>query len=521
MSPTVRRESKYKQMAFETAVRNPERYLGILRALSNFQEDVLDDEKLLEIVTHLYREGLVGSDEIEDLAAPDIAAQVVEVNRTRNGDGGFPKGYASRFWTYARTLSELGFIYAQYKEPFKFSSIALKLLAGEVDEQEAFSVQAMKYNRRSPYRNVTNDFNFFRLVLQILIALKAQGKRMSFEQFVVVMFNRTGDPAESLEILAQRSFRDMDSVFTFVQEHYEESNQLATVTRDYPDVVRRVLQIAGFITVRYDGRKFVELNEAKLEYIQALLDRDFALSPEAKEDAGTYFSLLATDELLDVAISFRTRDELTGEDYTEKLFAIIATYGLTIEIILKSLAVLETRKDTPIEEFKEIPEPLKLEFYIAVLLALTYGTEFTIKPNYKADHIGKPYAHAPGGRGDIDVYSETTYWLIEVTLIRNRTQMLNSETTNVIRHLLDNPQFAEIPQKYLSFIAPVIHDDVRRFYTHSIVEGTLNNRTAYIKPYSLDEFIKVTSAKRNMHDMESYTANSISEMRDNLNRAMN
>ncbi len=46
---------------------------------------------------------------------------------------------------------------------------------------------------------------------------------------------------------------------------------------------------------------------------------------------------------------------------------------------------------------------------------------FAIRPNYKADHIGKPYSHAPGNKGDIEIFSKQIYWLIEVTLIRNKT----------------------------------------------------------------------------------------------------
>ena len=41
------------------------------------------------------------------------------------------------------------------------SQIAKMLMKGEIDEQEAFSIQAVRYNRKSPYRNVSNDFNYY------------------------------------------------------------------------------------------------------------------------------------------------------------------------------------------------------------------------------------------------------------------------------------------------------------------------------------------------------------------------
>ena len=95
----VRRESEYKQMAFETAVRNPERYKDILSALKEFDGVILNKENLLTIVSSLYRNGIVTTDKynIEKLSNPKLNDVVIEVNSTRNSDGGFPKGYCSRF----------------------------------------------------------------------------------------------------------------------------------------------------------------------------------------------------------------------------------------------------------------------------------------------------------------------------------------------------------------------------------------------------------------------------------------
>ncbi len=163
----TKRKPEFKQMAFETAVRNPDRYLEIFKALKGFDGVLLNDKNLLKIVSHLYLNNIVKSDKIqidEKTTFDDIKDEVISVNSTRNSDGGFPKGYQSRFWTYMRTPSELGFVYARYNEIFRFSEIAKMLINGEIDEQEAFSIQSMKYNRKNPYRNVSNDFNFFKFI---------------------------------------------------------------------------------------------------------------------------------------------------------------------------------------------------------------------------------------------------------------------------------------------------------------------------------------------------------------------
>ena len=142
-----KRQATYKQMAFETAVRNPERYKEILTAILPYINKVLNDETLLQVVSSLYLKGVVSSKNViidENSTIENIADSVISLNSTRRADGGFPEGYQSRFWTYVRTLSEMGFVFAQYQQPLKFSNIAIKLINNEIDEQEAFSTQAIE-----------------------------------------------------------------------------------------------------------------------------------------------------------------------------------------------------------------------------------------------------------------------------------------------------------------------------------------------------------------------------------------
>ena len=520
MKTGKKRKPTYKQMAFETAVRNPERYIGLLTALISFEGRTLNDENLLEIVLHLYLTGEVSSREVEineTTTIDDIKEKVIEVNFSRNADGGFPKGYQSRFWTYMRTLSELGFVFARYGIEFIFSDIAKKLINREIDEQEAFSIQAMKYNRKSPYRNVSNDFNFFRFILNVLLKLKEKNKSLSYEQFIVAMFSPDGNVNEFLSVIKKHKFKDYEKVYKFVKSHFGVTTKFKTVTQDYPDVVRRLFIISGFISIRYSGKKLIQVNENKLEYIQELLKTNFPLSNVEKTKAQSYFNKLntKTDELLDIVQRYRESDKIDGKIYSNKIFNIIDNYKIDENVIVESIEKIGTRK-TVIEEFKEIPEPLKLEFYISILIALKYGKEFAIRPNYKADHIGKPYSHAPGNIGDIEIYSSKIYWLIEVTLIRNKTQQLNSETTSVIRHLYSNEEFKNCFIKYLSFIAPTIHEDTREFYDISVIKNQKVEYKVNLKPYVIDNFVKITLEKENFSDMEKYTENVKSDFKAKL-----
>lgn len=509
-------------MTFETAIRNPERYKSILTAVKPFVGQILDDTTLLKIVSSLYLNGIVSSENIiinEASTIDSIQNAVIEVNRTRRADGGFPAGYQSRFWTYMRTLSEMGFVYAQYNNPLCYSQISYLLIENEIDEQEAFSIQAMKYNRQSPYRNVLNDFNYFKFILEIL----KQRERISYEQFVVSTFSNNGDVNEYIELIEKNSFANINQVLTFVRQRYGTRLNQQTILRDYPDVVLRLLIICGFVSVQYQGNVFIFRNIANDKYINELLSVSITITNLEKGNAHLYFEKLETFNrpLLNIVYQYRkVFPEINGFEYTKKVKRIIDIYELNEDILVEGIKYIGS-KHNKIPVFKYIAEPLKLEFYLSLILAMKYGKEYAIKPNYKADYIGLPISHAPGNKGDIEVFSQTLYWLIEVTLIRNKTQQLNSETTSVIRHFREDNKISKYTTKYLSFVAPYIHEDTSEFYSYCIIMHKIKEQRLHLKPYIIEDFVSTTLAKKNFYDMEDYTNQIIEKFRNNsLDRSL-
>ena len=407
------------------------------------------------------------------------------------------------------------FVLAQYQQPLQFSEIAKKLIDNEIDEQEAFSIQAMKYNRRSPYRNVSNDFNYFKFILEVL----KQRERISYEQFIISTFSNDGNVKDFLKIINKNSFGELSEVETFLRAKYGANLKTQTILRDYPDVVLRLLVITGFVSIQFRGKVFIYRNIANDDYINDLLSVNVELTDKEKEIPSSYFTKLETynNQLLKIVGEHREKVvEKDGVEYVQKVSEIIKMYELDEEKIVESIGYIGTSKSI-ISAFKYIAEPLKLEFYLSLILALKYGNKFAIRPNYKADYIGLPISHAPGNTGDIEVYSKKLYWLIEVTLIRNKTQQLNSEITSVIRHFLEDNKINNYLSKYLSFIAPIIHQDTKEFYDYSIVRHKIKDQSFNLKPYSIPEFIDITLTSNNFKDMENYTVQVIEKFRNNLN----
>ena len=277
--------------------------------------------------------------------------------------------------------------------------------------------------------------------------------------------------------------------------------------------------ITGFVSIQFRGKVFIYRNIANDDYINNLLSVNIELTNEEKENPSSHFAKLETynNQLLEIVYKYREEViEQDGFEYVQKVSEIIKLYELDEEKIVESIGYIGTSKNI-IPAFRYIAEPLKLEFYLSLILALKYGKEFAIRPNYKADYIGLPISHAPGNTGDIEVYSKKLYWLIEVTLIRNKTQQLNSETTSVIRHFLEDNKINNYLSKYLSFVAPFIHQDTKEFYDYSIVRHKIKDQSFNLKPYSIAEFIDTTLTANNFKDMENYTSQVIEDFRNNLN----
>lgn len=519
----TRMSPKYKQMAFETAIRNPERYKEILSAVLQFEGKVLDDKTILTIISSLYLNKVVSGGGLvinENDTIDSIKNDVIRINATRKRDGGFPKGYPSRFWTYMRTLSEFGFVYARYGKKFLISDVAKKLINGTIDEQEAFSIQAMKYNRQSPYRNVLNDFNYFRFILKVLIELNKKGKKLSYWQFVVSTFSKDGNVKEFLDLIENNVFNDKISTYEFLKNKYENLASMDTVVKDYPDVILRLLRITGFVSVEYRGIVMIGLNTNCEEYINNLLKYEFALNEKEKEEDFSHYEKLSnlSDEEFEIIKSNREESNVI-KNYNEVINQIISSYELDLKSIVEKIKEVCSSSGCSDNRFRYIPDPLKFEFFIAIFIHLVYGSEMIVKPNYKVDSNGMPISHAPGNVGDIEVYNNDLYWLIEVTLIRNKAQQLNNETINLFRHISDR----EIDVKYLSLVAPTIHEDTEDIYNVATInqlvkKGYLNN--FYSKPYKVDDFIHCSMDKSIFDNMEEHTINLIKTFQEQLKKAL-
>lgn len=461
----------YKQMALEVAVRNPERYEGILKTFAKHEGIILNDEGILKVYSQLYLDDVVTTDKLADVVlTEEYLYSWIKVNCSHNNEWGYPTGYQAAFTRYLKTLSEFGFIYAQYNQELRLSPIAKALVNGKTTLSEAFAVQSMRFWRMSPYRRVLNDFNFFEFIIDSLIELKKKGHRLSINQFNVGLFSEDGNVENFLKLLEdnkigndpEKAYRLVKSKYDAIDDNHSKVAKIETAFRDYGNTVFRVLQLTGFITVDYNGILMLSPNEHRMDFYKALKAEKFSITAEAKEDEDEYFELIGTfdSRIESIVYAHRDKEDHSTVEYNKKISSIISSYSLTKEIIEQSLIKVSSGDKRGKDLFWFIQDPVKFEFLLTLYVYTYFGDTLVYKPNYICDESGIPYSHAPGNIGDIEIFSDEKYWLIEATLIRSKTQQVNNETVNLFRHIDDRRN----GNKYLTLVAPYIHDDTKLIF---------------------------------------------------------
>jgi hypothetical protein len=337
------------------------------------------------------------------------------------------------------------------------------------------------------------------------------------------LFSNDGDVHAFLNILRENKIgNDLEKAYNIAQKEFFKDNgeygricKIESAFNDYGNTVFRVLQLTGFITVETQGCLMLSFNSNRSELYNALVRMNFSITEDEKESPLKYFEKLGSlnDSLKNLLFSCRDIQKKSVDGYNEKLRNIIKDYNLSKEKIENQLKKLSNgEKDK--NDFWYIQEPLKFEFLLSLYLYTCLGDEYDYKPNYKCDTAGIPYSHAPGNIGDIEVFNGDRYWLIEATLIRGKTQQVNSETMNLFRHIDDK----QSGTKYMCLVAPYIHDDTELLLkVATVVTMEEKNSLVFSKPYSTQEFIDTMHNGDCIKDMQDTTQQFVNRLGKFLN----
>ena len=130
--------------------------------------------------------------------------------------------------------------------------------------------------------------------------------------------------------------------------------------------------------------------------------------------------------------------------------------------------------------------PLCLEWYTSLsLMALDDSIE--IKPNIVKADDGLPLFTAGGGLADIECYYESFNLIVEVTLIKDRTQVQN-EVFPICRHYSDMVEKHDDKPWYCLFLAPRIHRDAKNaFYLY--INSGFEGKELNLIPLDINQYV--------------------------------
>lgn len=514
-----KRTAEYKPLLFTTTLRNPSRMKDYIDVLIRFNERILNNDLISEIVeilvaNKLYRPNYISKNislKVKYLSDKTFSKSetqlIIENSPQKHKEAGFEKGWPSRFDTWYKFMKELGFVYYELGKPIEVSETGFMLSNSikegyEHLENQVFSNAFAKYQRNNPFRRVNNNNKPLILLLKTIIELKSKfpsSAGISRKEIPLLLVWKNDNVhelvAKIISIRELYGFRPSSEVIydickdiQGISESEEKRFKIDNILEEMPDDFIRKMRLTGLISLRGNGR-FVDINsleQPKIEYI--IKNYSTVLSFSIEHDFFDYM------KKVDPEIVSSERVLTFSDDIKTQLFKKwVDTFSL--EIITKEILILNnSRLSSKHDVFKYIDEPVRLEFLTALALQKKYS-EIIIKPNYVIDDEGIPYTHAPGGNADIECLDFSGNILFEVTMLTGAQQNIR-EMNSIWRHLRDKVD--NYPDSFSVLVAPTIHEDTEKYARFIKSEDGLD-----VKTYDIAKFINTLPDKDNIRDFKA------------------
>ena len=210
-------------------MRNPERMASFLKCISKYENEVLTNEIIMEIVRAVIREKLYKPNYIsnvpkykniyndpEEMFSDEDLEDIIKNSPQKHKEFGFEAGWPSRFDTWYKLSMEFGFVYYAMDEQIVISDIG-KMLIKAIDQENAdeqliqnvFLNSMMKYQIKNPFRKNLNDNVPLLLLLQVINRLKKENNESA------------GIFRQELSFFICWPDNDADSLFSYIKEFRE------------------------------------------------------------------------------------------------------------------------------------------------------------------------------------------------------------------------------------------------------------------------------------------------------------
>ncbi len=498
----------YKVFSINTTIRNPQRNTEFLETFVPFNGQKMDKDKLMDYLIELIKKGIykfqIIPEKIKnklDTEAPlnsNEVAELIKLNPQATGWNG-------RVLTQLRSLKDQGFLRFD-EQTIKITKLGEELLANKQDASFVYTKAMLGLHYSNPCRkSVLNKAVPFLNTLFVIDEVNKMWQSLGnepkgilkheFGAFVLSMKDCDYKTAAN-NIIAYRKKYRFEPNENFFNEYLIKNNILPiaykTLINDYPDEVFRKFEMTGLI-VQHGKFKYMyyNLSQYNIEKVRALLElyKNYSFTEFLTEDE--YYAYLSSlnlpwenDEKIHKKIveAKATALKMTPdkslpleaqEAYLDRVFYTKAlekaVRNTDLNIIYKELLILAGKIKSR-SNYNMIPEPLRLEYLLALAIGKKYGVEGLIS-NIIYNEEGFPLHCAPSGKCDIIYLNKHGADILEPTMQRNRNQILNSETTNVVRHIEKEQKETNLDYR-LMMIAPYVHPDVISYFKYHIISDS-------------------------------------------------
>lgn len=346
---------------------------------------------------------------------------------------------------------------------------------------------------------------------------KKDSKGIKIHEFAFILGMKDNNYKKCVEdILKYREKNKLDENFKDISKYLFDELRLLPISKnsldDYIDDVFRKFEMTGLLVKRgiYNNTYF-DFSKFNMRKIESILEyyRDYKF--EKFQNIDSYISFLENiklpwleDEKIKKAIIKQKAEILSFDlnkfsdknlDETEYVLDQIfyskvlknAIQKYKIEDLIKELEILSQKLDAK-SKFADLSEPLRLEYILALIFGLKFGID-GLKSNLIYNEKGYPISFASAGNVDLRYKN----FLIEATMIKNRNQQLNAETTSIARHMKESKSKNENIDFKTMLIAPLIHWDVALFFKFCTKEFS-----SLLIPLSINKFIEIINKSKNL-----------------------
>lgn len=530
-------KSVYKIFSFSTTIRNPQRNSVFLECLNKFNGLVFDSKNSRLYFEELVKNGIYKLSNIpskinEKLINDDILndsefEELLKLNPQISSE----EKINFRIRTQLKALESQGFLIFsgdKNKPIITMTNLAFELINRKSYITDIYSKIMIGLHSGNPSRKSTlNKARVFLNTIFVIDLLKKEWEKLGneakgilkyeFKSFVLGM--KDCDYKKCVrDILEYRKNYGLKENEKYISDYLFNKLGLKKIKydslNDYADEVFRKFEMTGLLIARgkfkhiyydfsnfnskkiesllnayknYDFKEFSNIEE----YINFLdniklpwLDSDEVRKEVIKQKAKNLNVILKDSDFENLNI---LEESLNQKFYNKALQSAILQSD--IKELLEELKILASLSNA--KSKYDIPEPLRLEYLLALILGKKYGIA-KLYSNLIYNENGIPLSYAPAGKIDLE-YND---FLFEATMIKNRNQQLNSETTSIARHMKESQ---DKRQEYLRtiLIAPYIHWDVALFFKFCAKEFE-----SKIAPITIAKFIELIEESPNFKDFQ-------------------